>query len=462
MSSRGNFSSKIGFIAAASGSAVGLGNIWRFPFEVANGGGAAFLIIYINFCFLLCLPLMITEIAIGRKTQRDASSAFAHLGFPKWSILGKMGILASIIGLSLYYVIAAWSFGYFLEMLIGNFSIGAQFNDYIKDVIKIGFYGLIFLSITAFIVSKGISGGVEKASKILMPALLVLLIFIACYALTLPNAFQGISFYLVPDFSEIKLPIIYTALGQAFFSLSLGMAIHITFGSFVSKNDNILSSASAITLTDVGVAFLAGIMIFPIVAYQSSGVIEGVNGGPGLIFQTLPSVFESLGPWMGVLIGSCFFLLLTFAALTSAVSLLEVPVTYLVDQHKVRRNLAVILMTIFIFLLGIPSLIGNGYSSFFTNFIQYGSEGTPTDFLTFLIHTNDVIMLSGGFLISIFGAYKWGKSNLNNEIAVGNPAYKGSKAEKLIKLMISYFCPIVLGLILILTILDRYFGITLV
>lgn len=462
MSSRGNFNSKFGFIAAAAGTAVGLGNIWRFPFEVANGGGAAFLLIYLGFCFIICLPLMLTEIAIGRHAEKDASGAFKHLGFSNWSILGKMGIVASIIGLSLYFVIAAWAFGYIIEILIGNFAIGSQFSDYVKNVFKIGLYGLVFLSVTAFIVSKGISGGIEKAAKILMPTLLIMIILLGIYSLTLPHAFEGIVFYLVPDFSQLKLTVIYSAIGQAFFSLSIGMAAHITYGSYVSKNDNIVSSASLITIIDVAVAFFAGLMIFPIVAFISNGTFENISGGPGLIFETLPGVFESFGDVAGVVIGAFFFLLLSFAALTSAIALLEVPVTYLVDEHKIKRKKAVVFMTVFIFILGIPSLIGNGYSEFFTNFIHYGSQNEATNFLTFLIHTNDLIMISGGVLISVFAAFIWKKSNLTNEIATGFPNYRDSWLEKIIGILISYICPLVLIIVLFLTILDRYLGIALI
>lgn len=459
MGNRGKFNSKFGFIAAAAGTAVGLGNIWRFPFEVANGGGAVFILIYLGFCFLICYPLMVTEIAIGRKTERDASGAFTKLGFSKWRFLGKMGIAASVIGLSLYSVIAAWAFGYFIEMLLGNFSIGSNFDSYIKDIFKIGLYSLIFLSVTVFIVSKGVSGGIEKASKILMPSLLLMIIILGSYAMTLPNGIKGISFYLIPDFSKINLPVIYGALAQAFFSLSLGMGAHITFGSYALKEDNILASASLITLSDVVVAFLAGFMMFPFVAYLNNGDVAGVVGGPGLIFETLPSVFESLGPVAGIIVGSFFFLLLSFAALTSAVALLEVPVAFMIDEYKIVRKRATWSVAIFIFTLSIPSLLGNGYSDFFTNFIQYGSMEIKTNFLTFILHINDAIMLSGGFLISIFGAYIWHKKKLNEELSVGFPGYKDSMLEKFIGLAISYLCPATTGLIFILTVLDRYFGV---
>ncbi len=461
MASRGNFNSKIGFIAAAAGSAVGLGNVWKFPFEVANGGGAAFVIMYLAFCFLLCFPVMVTEIAIGRKTQKNPVGAFAALGFPKWKFLGKMGVLAGVLILSFYNVVAGWAFGYFVEILMGNFAIGSQFGEFIKDVVKVGGYGLIFMFSTAFIVSKGISGGIEKASKIMMPALLGIILLLVGYALTLPYAMEGVSFYLIPDFSEINLEVVYSALGQAFFSLSLGMGAHITYGSYVSKNDNIITSASLITLTDITVAFLAGLMMFPFVAYLSNGDMAGVTGGPGLIFMTLPGVFESFGPVLGIVIGASFFLLLCFAALTSTVSLLEVPVAYAVDDFGIPRKKAVWVVAAGIFIIGLPSLVGNGYSAFFSNFITYGGNESATDFMTFIGHVaNDSILPLGGCLISIFGAYVWKKANLNEEISQGYPGYKGSFVEKFLNLMISVFCPVILGIIFILTVLDRFFGIT--
>ena len=461
MASRGNFNSKLGFIAAAAGSAVGLGNIWKFPFEVADGGGAAFVLMYLGFCFFLCFPVMVTEIAIGRKTQKNPVGAFAALGFPKWKFLGKLGIFCGVLILSFYNVVAGWAFGYFIEMLVGNFEIGSQFGDYIKDVVKVGGYGVVFMATTAFIVSRGISGGIERASKILMPTLLIMILLLVGYAMTLPHAFEGIAFYLVPDFSEINMEVMYSALGQAFFSLSLGMGALITYGSYVSKSDNIVSSAALITLTDVGVAFFAGLMMFPFVAYLSAGNIQEVAGGPGLIFATLPGVFQSFGSTLGILVGSTFFLLLSFAALTSTVSLLEVPVSYAVDELNMKRKTAVWAIALLIFIVGLPSLMANGYSSYFTSFVTYLGRDTPTDFMTLVSDVaNDSLLPLGGCLIAFFGAYIWKKGNLNAEIAEGYPGYPGSFVEKFINLMISYFCPVVLGIIFILTVLDRFLGVS--
>ncbi len=460
MATRGQFSNRFGFIAAAAGSAVGLGNIWKFPFEVANGGGAAFVIMYLIFCFVLCFPVMVTEIAIGRKTQKDPVGAFQALGFPKWKFLGKLGIMAGVLILSFYNVVAGWAFGYFIQLSIGNFDIGNHFSDYINNIGRVGLYGIVFMFFTAFVVSKGISGGIEKASKILMPSLVVMIVILAIYAMTLPHAFEGIAYYLIPQFSEINFTVIYNALGQAFFSLSLGMGALITYGSYVSKKDNIISSAALITISDAGIAFLAGLMIFPFVAYLTSGAVDTVQGGPGFIFQVLPGAFESMGVGIGRVIGAFFFLLLSFAALTSTISLLEVPVTYAVDELKVKRSYAVWFIALFIFMMGIPSLLSSGDSNFFTNFITYLGAEKPTSFLDFVQHIgSDTMLPLGGFLMTIFAAYVWKKQNLNKEIEMGHPGFKGSFIEKFIDIMISYVCPVILGSIFVLTVLNRFFGV---
>ncbi|NJN26447.1 MAG: sodium-dependent transporter [Cyclobacteriaceae bacterium] len=457
---RSKFSNKFGFIAAAAGSAVGLGNIWKFPFEVANGGGAAFVLMYLLFCFLLCFPVMVTEIAIGRKTQKNPVGAFTALGFPKWRFLGILGIIAGIFILSFYNVVAGWAFGYFVQLSLGNFDIGSQFGEYINNIGRVGAYAVVFMLATAYVVSRGISGGIEKASKILMPTLLGMIIILVFYSMTLPHAFEGIAYYLIPQFSEINFKVVYNALGQAFFSLSLGMGALITYGSYVSKKDNIISSSALITLSDAGIAFLAGLMMFPFVAYLSNGDMASVEGGPGFIFTILPGAFESIGPVVGRLVGALFFLLLAFAALTSTISLLEVPVTYAVDELKIERKYAVWFIALFIFMMGVPSLISSGDSYFFTNFITYIGNEKATSFIDFVQHVgSDTLLPLGGFLITIFTAFVWKKNNLNKEIETGYPGFKGTLIEKYIDFAISYLCPVVLGVIFLLTLLDRFFGV---
>lgn len=456
-SSRGEFGSKLGFVLAAAGSAVGLGNIWKFPFEVGLGGGAAFVVMYLVFCFLLCFPVMVAEIAIGRKTNKNPVGAFRDIGYPRWSIVGKLGLLSGVLILSFYNVVAGWAFGYFLEMVQGNFSIGENFGGFVSDFMKVGLYGLLFMGTTAFIVSGGIQHGIERAAKILMPALLTIIFFLVIYSFTLPNAMKGLEFYLVPDFSKITGKVVHAALGQAFFSLSLGMGALITYGSYVSRKENIVQSAVYITLTDVGIAFVAGLMLFPLVFSQGLDTA----GGAGLIFVTLPGVFQSFGPILGIVIGSLFFLLLSFAALTSTVSLLEVPVCYVVDEHKIPRKKAVWLIAGFIFVIGIPSLLANGASEFLSNFTGYIGMSPTTDFMTFIGYVaNDTFLPLGGMLITIFAAYKWKKENLSAEISEGFPGYEGSFVQKFLNFTISYLCPSILGILFVLIVLNRFLGIS--
>lgn len=461
MASRGAFSNRLGFILAAAGSAVGLGNIWKFPFEVEAGGGAAFVVVYLLFCFILCFPVMVTEIAIGRKTQKNAVGAFTDLGFKSWNIVGKFGIVAGILILSFYNVVAGWAFGYFIEMILGNFNIG-QFGTFVADVFKVGMYALLFMGATAFIVSKGVSGGIERAAKILMPTLITMILGLVVYAFTLPNALVGVKFYLVPEFSELTLKTVGGALRQAFFSLSLGMGALITYGSYLSRKENIVSSAAMITLFDVGIAFIAGLMIFPLVAYNNGGDMSNLTSGAGLIFVTLPQVFQTLGPVLGIVVGSFFFLLLSFAALTSTVSLLEVPVSYVVDEHKIGRTKAVWLTAIVIFVVGIPSLTANGYSGFFTSFVTYFGTDTATDFMTFAGQLADILLLLGGCLIVLFASYVWKKENLHAELAEGYPGYHGSIVKKLITFAVSILCPVLLAALFILVVLNNFFNVAVI
>ena len=453
---RGSFNTRLGFILAASGSAVGLGNIWKFPFEVSNGGGAAFLIMYLMFCFILCFPVIVSEIAIGRNTKKNAIGAFNEMGKREWNFIGKMGVLCGVLILSFYTIVAGWVLGYVIEMISGNFSISDNFGYYVNNTSNVLFYSVLFMVITAFIVSKGVEKGIEKAAKILMPSLIIIILLLIIYALTLPNSIDGIIFYLVPDFSQINLTVAGNALGQAFFSLSLGMGMLITYGSYIDKNNNIINSAALITLTDVGIAFLAGLIIFPFVF--SSGI--ETQGGPGLIFQVFPKIFEGLGPLTGTVIGSTFFILLSFAAITSTVSLLEVPVSYLVDEYKVERKYSVWIVAFIILLIGIPSALSQGKILFFSEFITYFGNDKPIDFMQFIIDvSNDTLLPFGGFLITMYVSFVWKKRNLSDEISKGNPNYKGSLVEKYINFSITYVCPLILGSIFLLTFLNKFFGI---
>lgn len=456
VASRSKFTNKFGFIAAAAGSAVGLGNIWKFPFEVGKGGGSAFLIMYLVFCFVLCFPILVTEIAIGRRSQKSAAMAFRPLGHPNWSVIGILGVFCGVVILSFYNVVAGWVLGYFVEMLLGNFAIGDNFSAYVNDIAEVGGYTLAFLIATGVIVSQGVTKGIEKASKLLMPILLVIIVSLTIYALTLSGAKAGLTFYLVPDFSKINLNVIYRALGQSFFSLSLGLGALMTYGSYLSRKENIVSAAAMITLADVGIAFLAGMMIFPFVFSQ--GIQP--EGGAGLIFMTMPGIFETMGPKLGIVIGASFFLLLAFAALTSTISLMELPVAYLVDKHRVKRKYAVWYAASVIFLLGIPSMIGNGYSEFFTNFITYVGASQPVNFMDFVTDiASNTLLPFGGLMVSIFSIYVWKRRKLFRELTHGNPTFTKTFVARYIGFSLQYVAPPVLGAIFIITILEIFFGV---
>ncbi|MEM8967465.1 MAG: sodium-dependent transporter [Bacteroidota bacterium] len=451
---RSHFNSRLGFIMAAAGSAIGLGNIWKFPFEVGESGGAAFIIVYLFFCFVLCFPILVSEIAIGRRAQRNAFGAFKVLGFPRWAVIGLLQVVVSLFILSFYNVVAGWSFGYFIEMLIGNFAIGEQFPQYVQNVPRIMVYSLLFMVVTGYIVAQGVSAGIEKYTKLLMPILILIILGLAGYALTLPGAKAGLTFYLVPDVSKITLDVIYNALGHAFFSLSLGLGGLMTYGSYLDQKANILSSAVAVTFMDVMIAFMAGFMLFPFVFSQGIAT----EGGVGLVFMALPKVFASLGSVWGIIIGGLFFLLLSFAALTSTVSILEVSVAYLRDEHRFSRVTAVVVSATVIFLLGIPSLLANGSSEFFTNFMNYG--GVSVDFMTFIsdLSSNTFLPLAG-LLISLFVGYIWRPDQLIKELSSDGYQTIPIWVAVYLKIALRYICPVILSLIFLFTVLEKFFGV---
>jgi neurotransmitter:Na+ symporter, NSS family len=456
MSTRGNFSGRFGFIMAAAGSAVGLGNIWRFPYLAGQNGGAAFLLIYLAFILLICFPVLVGEIAIGRKAGLDAYGSYKKIGGAKWGYLGLFGILGGIFILSFYNVVAGWAFGYFLEITFGSLlsekDFGGFFGNYVTDISDNFWFSLGFMVITAFIVTKGVQKGIEMANKIMMPMLYLILICLIIYGLTLPNAMAGVTFYLIPELSEITPQTIFDALRQAFFSLSLGMGALITYGSYVKKNQNIVSSAAIISVADTMVAFFAGLMIFPLVF--SAGMMP--SEGPPLVFIILPKIFHDMHPIVGRIVGGSFFLMLCFAALTSTISMLEVPTAYLVDQKKFPRKTVVWSLAAGIFILGLPSMLSQGVKGF--EFLNKLSFYKGKDFLTFISDTADMGLTIGGCLMCIFITYRWKINNMNEELSMGNDTYMKSFVQKYISFAIQYICPLFLGVMSILIIYDKFFG----
>jgi NSS family neurotransmitter:Na+ symporter len=454
MSERGSFSGRVGFILAAAGSAVGLGNIWRFPYLAGQNGGAIFLLFYLLCIFLLCYPVMVGEIAIGRNTQSDAYGSYKKLGGKGWGLLGIFGILAGIFILSFYNVVAGWAFGYFLEISFGDLlnhpDFGAFFGSYINDISDNFWFSLAFMVLTAIIVSQGIQKGIEAANKIMMPALYLILIGLIIYSLTLPNAWNGVVLYLVPDFTNFKVQTVFDGLRQAFFSLSLGMGALITYGSYLDKKENITSSAAIISIADSSVAFLSGLMVFPMIAALNAYDVSG----PSLIFVVLAKVFASMDPLVGRIVGGSFFLLICFAALTSTISLLEVPAAYLVDQKKMKRKNVVWLLAILIFVLGIPSMISQGMVPVLNKLPFYKDR----DFLSFVSDMCDISLTIGGCLMSVFIARKWGMDNFNKELALGNEGFTGSFVQGYLNVIIRYVSPVLLGVLSVLIIIEKFFG----
>lgn len=468
MSQRGSFSGRIGFILAAAGSAVGLGNIWRFPYLAGQNGGAAFLLIYLICIFTLCYPVMVGEVAIGRAAHSDAFGSYAKFGGRKWGWLGFMGILAGILILSFYNVVAGWAFGYFLNISFGDLlnhsDFSAFFGTFVNDILDLsswqGFsysnllFSMVFMGMTAFIVSQGIQKGIEAANKIMMPSLYIILLGLIIYSLTLPKAMDGVRFYLVPELDEINMGTISAALKQAFFSLSLGMGALITYGSYLGKEQKIGGSSAIISTADTSVAFLAGLMVFPLVFSQG---IDPTTRGPELVFIALPRVFVDMGPIMGRIVGGSFFLLLCFAALTSTVSLLEVPVAYFVDQKKYNRKAVVWALAAFIFVAGLPSMMSQGMIPALNKLPFYGDR----DFLTFISDMSDLFLTIGGCLMCLFIRYRWKLFNMHEELEQGDPGFRTRFLRKYLDFTISWVCPILLGLLSIIIILENFFGVVL-
>ncbi len=440
---RGQWNSKIGFIMAAAGSAIGLGNIWRFPYVVGENGGGAFVFFYVLFVILIGLPYMFAELSLGRATQKNPVGAINKIR-PKsfWRLAGFLGVITGVGILSFYAVIAGWTVAYIYKMFTGN--VG-DFSAFVADPGGEVFLFVLFVVITTLIVQKGVSEGIEKWSKILMPIFFILLLSLVIYSLTLDGASKGLEFYLKPDFSKITGRTLLAALGQAFFSLSLGMGTMITYGSYLSKNDNLITSSVSVAIFDTLIALFAGLIIFP--ALFAMG--KDPAAGPALVFVILPEMFLEMPG--GLIVGSLFFVLLSVAALTSTISLLEVPVSYMIDDHKVDRKKIVWGVAGFTILLGVPSALSQGASDFFSNFGLIPASFTGPDFLSqmsFLF--GDIALAVGAISLSIFVGWVWGVDRASDEIEQGAPFFK--KTRWLWSFIIRYVIPVVILLVLLNTV----------
>lgn len=437
---RGEWSSTLGFIFAAAGSAIGLGNIWRFPYVVGENGGAAFVLLYIVFVLIIGLPYMFAELALGRSVQKNPVGAIKAVR-PKgpWQLVGLLGVLTGVGILSFYGVIAGWTFGYIFKMMAGN---AGGFEVFIANEWTVIPLFAFFIFITTIIVYGGVEGGIERWAKILMPVLFVLLVGLIIYAVTLEGASKGLSFYLNPDFSKITGKTVLAALGQAFFSLSLGMGLMITYGSYLSKKENIVKSSLFIAIFDTAIAIMAGLIIFP--ALFALG--ESPSAGPSLVFVVLPKLFAAMPG--GYVVGAFFFILLSVAALTSTISLLEVPVAYMVDEKKSNRKKIVWGVALFTFIVGLPSALSQGASQFWTNFGLLPERLVGVDFLSHISFIfGDFSLAFGAVLLSIFVGWIWGVDKAGDEIIQGAAFFEKTRAVW--SFMIKYFIPVVVFIVLL-------------
>lgn len=453
--SRANFSGKLGFVLAAAGSAVGLGNIWRFPYLAAKDGGGLFLLCYVVLALTFGFALLTTEIAIGRKTGSSPLTAYGKI-HSKWKGVGVLACLVPVIILPYYCTIGGWVFKYFALFATGSGSDAVKdsfFTDYIQSDVSPIVFGIIFLAATAFIVISGVDKGIERYSKILMPVLLVLIIGISIFSLTLSHkgadgvvrtGLDGFKIYVIPDFTGLTFKklfmVIVDALGQLFFSISVAMGIMVAYGSYVKKEVNLMNSINQIEIFDTAVAFLAGLMIVPAV-YVFMGK-DGMSGGPGLMFVSLPKVFGSMGK-IGNFIGLLFFVMVSFAALTSSVSVMEAIVSSMMDKFKISRNKGTIIVTIYALIVGIIVCMGYNHLYFEVK-LPNGVTGQILDIMDYI--SNNCLMPLVALLTCILVGWVVKPKMIIDEVTEGG--YRFGR-RRLYIIMMKFIAPILLIILLL-------------
>lgn len=436
---RDTFNSKLGVLAAAAGSAIGLGNIWKFPYVVGQNGGAAFIFIYILIVITIGAPLMISELAIGRKAQSNPVGTFKKLNSKnKGGFAGYLAVFTSFIILSFYTVIAGWIFSYFSKAITGKLAtiapenLSLYFEKLAANTPSTLFWNALVIGLTGFVVISGVKDGIEKYSKILMPILLITLIALIFRSLSLEGASKGLEFLFKPDFSKLTTQSILEALGHAFYSLSLGMGIIITYGSYIDKKEDLVSLSLQVIAADTLIALMAGMVIFP--AVFAFGFEP--EAGPSLIFITLPAVFQEMP--FGSFFEALFFLLVGIAAITSTISLLEVSISFFIEEFHIERKKATIILALGIFLLSIPSTLSFGA---WNNVKIFGLS--LFDLLDFV--ASYIFLPIGGILTCILVGWIWGEENALKEITSdGIYTFKRYKAYNFI---IKYIAPIAIGII---------------
>ncbi len=435
-SNRDSFGSKFGVIAAAAGSAVGLGNIWRFPYVAGESGGGAFVLIYLGFIFFIGVPVMLSEFTIGRRAKLNTFGAFKKLAPGKpWYIIGIMGLVAAFFILAFYSTIAGWTLEYIVKAVSNGFKnqdTTLIFESFKTSTFKPLLWQFIFMGLTAWIVFSGVKNGIERYTKILMPLLFFLIIVMCIRAITLPGAFAGIEFLFKPDFSKITWSVVLEALGQAAFSLSIGMGALITYGSYINNDNNLPKTAIEVSIADTVIAILAGVMIFP--AVFALGMDP--QAGPGLVFQVLPELFMKMPG--GYFFSIIFFILLAVAALTSTVSLLEVVVAYASEELNMSRTKATIIGSLAIWLVGIIATLSFSNLSNFKIF-----DLTIFDVLDYV--SANILLPIGALAIVIFLGWYLGKKVIADELS--NNGNLKMKFLGVFVFIIKFIAPIAIALV---------------
>lgn len=435
---RGTFSSKMGFVLAAAGSAVGLGNLWRFPYLAAKYGGGIFLLVYLILAVTFGFTLMITEIAIGRKTGVSAIGAFKKLD-KRFGFVGVLACVVPFIITPYYCVIGGWVIKYLVTFLTGQVSNAAGdefFTGFISEAVSPVLWFAVFILLTAVIVILGVEKGIEKASSLMMPLLVVLIIGVCAFCITRPGAMEGVKYYLLPDFSKFSATTVLAAMGQLFYSMSLAMGIMITYGSYMKKDSNLETSVRQIEIFDTAIAFLAGLLIVPSVFVFSGGDEAALGKGPSLMFITLPKVFNDMT--MGGVIGAIFFLLVLFAALTSSISLMETNVSIIRDKLGWSRKKSTIIITVYVLVVG--SLVSLGFGPL--SFVKIIGLGL-LDFFDFI--SNSVLMPIVAILTCICVGHFLGTKVVSDEVELNG----SFKMKKFYTIMLKWIAPVCLVLVLI-------------
>ncbi|MDN4502768.1 sodium-dependent transporter [Alteromonadaceae bacterium BrNp21-10] len=464
---REQFGSRIGFILAAAGSAVGIGNMVGFPVAATKNGGGAFLLIYAIFVLMVCLPVMLAEMSVGRRTKKDPFGAYKTLApnEPHWAVSGWLAVLTPFMIGIFYTVITVWLLGYLVKIIAGDLTLLAQpetFGSFINST-DIFIYMALVAGIVFLILQGGVREGIEKAAKILMPSLFIMLLALVVFVLTLDNAFAGVQYYLIPDFSKITGAVVNAALSQAFFSLSLGMGILITYGSYLGNNNPIPSSAKLVALTDTSVAFVAGLMVLPAIFSfnPNTNTADLSDSSIGLIFSFLPKIFLALQASIGYTgasaVAAIFFLLVFFAAITSLVSIIEVPNAAIMDSTGLSRKKSLGFLGLILGTLTILASTSFGMFDWTTSFTSYAGQSKSVFDVIIDVFYETILPLNG-LLICIFVIYRWKKANLNKELETGDDNYKGSIFERYVNFSVGTFIPVILFLVFVNTVALKYFG----